>query len=69
VSVRLWRENHSTVLQVEDNGVGLPRQSVAAPASFGLLSMKERAIMLGGTLDVTSRPDAGTTIVARVPHT
>ena len=68
VRVRLWRENDSAVLEVQDNGVGIATQLIAGPASFGLLSMKERALMLGGTLDVTSGPGAGTRIVVRVPH-
>jgi len=68
VSVHLWNENDITVLQVQDNGVGIPAHLVAGPASFGLLSMKERALMLGGTVDVMSGPGAGTKIVVRVPH-
>jgi PAS domain S-box-containing protein len=67
VSVHLWNENHITVLQVQDNGVGMPAELIAGPASFGLLSMKERALMLGGTVDVMSGPGAGTKIVVRVP--
>jgi PAS domain S-box-containing protein len=67
-SIRLWNENHTTVLQVQDNGVGIPAHVIAGPTSFGLLSMKERALMLGGTVDVTSGPGAGTAIVVRVPH-
>jgi len=53
---------------VADNGVGIPAHLIAGPASFGLLSMKERALMLGGTVDVMSGPGAGTKIVVRVPH-
>jgi PAS domain S-box-containing protein len=68
VTVRLWNENQTTVLRVQDDGVGISPQSVAGATSFGLLSMKERAIMLGGTLDVTVGPGAGTTVTARVPH-
>ena len=68
VSVQLRSDNHITALQVQDNGVGIPAHVVAGPASFGLLSMKERALMLGGTVDVVSAPGAGTKIVVRVPH-
>lgn len=68
VSVRLCRDHDGTVLHVQDNGVGIPAQPLAGGASFGLLSMKERALMLGGTLDVSSGPGAGTAIVVRVPH-
>ena len=68
VIVRLWDENRTTVLRVQDDGVGISPQSIAGAASFGLLSMKERAIMLGGTLDVAAGPGAGTIITARVPY-
>ena len=69
VSVRLWNDDQTTVLQIQDNGIGIAAHStIAAATSFGLLSMKERAFMLGGSLDVTSSPGAGTTITARVPH-
>jgi signal transduction histidine kinase len=68
VSIHLSNENHMTVLHVQDDGVGIPAHLIAGPVSFGLLSMKERALLLGGTVDVTSGPGAGTTIVARVPH-
>jgi len=68
VSVHLWNENYMTVLQVQDDGVGIPAHLVKGTASFGLLSMKERALMLGGTVDVMSGPVAGTKIVVRVPH-
>jgi len=69
VSVHLWIENQIAVLQVQDNGVGIPAELVAGPTSFGLLSMRERALMLGGTVEVMSGPGAGTKIVVRVPHT
>ena len=68
VSVHLSKENHITVLQVQDNGVGIPAHLIAGSASFGLLSMKERALMLGGTVEVMSGRGAGTTVVVRVPH-
>lgn len=68
VSVHLWNDDQTTVLQVQDNGIGIPAHSIAGATSFGLLSMKERALMLAGSLDVTSSPGAGTTITARVPH-
>ena len=36
-------------------------------AGLGLLGMRERAAYVGGTLQVTSVPRAGTEIVARIP--
>jgi len=36
------------------------------PRSFGIQGMRERAILMGGTLEVVSRPGEGTTVTARV---
>jgi signal transduction histidine kinase len=38
-----------------------------AASSTGILGMRERVSLLGGELDVTSRPQQGTTVVVRVP--
>ncbi len=34
---------------------------------MSLISMRERVAMLGGELKITSRPGAGTSLVAEVP--
>jgi signal transduction histidine kinase len=68
VSVALWNDGHATTLEVEDDGVGISPELIGGPKFFGLLSMKERALVLGGTLDVTRGQDGGTKIVARIPH-
>jgi chemotaxis family two-component system sensor kinase Cph1 len=34
---------------------------------MGLIGMRERAALVGGTLQIKSKPRAGTTIFARVP--
>lgn len=56
---------------VEDDGIGfdpsLIRQRANGKASLGLLGMKERASLLGGTLDVRSSPGHGTTVVLEIP--
>lgn len=68
VVIRVWNEDHATVLQVTDDGIGIPAHLVDRETSFGLLSMKERAVMLGGSLDVAKGGAGGTTITARVPR-
>ena len=35
--------------------------------TFGLLGMRERALALGGTLDITSTPGLGTVVVVLIP--
>jgi two-component system, NarL family, sensor kinase len=56
-------ENMLTLLVV-DNGVGLPAKSVAG---VGLVSMRERATELGGTLAVEPMLSGGTRVVATIP--
>ena len=53
-------------LEVTDNGVGFD-PAAAGRAGYGMLSMAERAELVGGTLEVRSRPGAGTTVTVTVP--
>jgi len=52
-------------LTVTDNGKGF--DNTVTFTSLGLLSMKERAYMAGGTLNIKSQPGAGTTVIAELP--
>lgn len=52
-------------IQIEDRGRGF--ESGAKSDGFGLLGMRERVLLAGGTLVVRSAVGAGTTITARLP--
>jgi two-component system NarL family sensor kinase len=66
--VELRCDAASVLLRVTDDGrgfdIGAQRDS---EGSYGLRSMTERAELVGGRLDVTSRPGIGTTVTATVP--
>jgi signal transduction histidine kinase len=65
VSIVTRRDKGRIALIIEDNGTGF---DVAVPAGgLGLVSMRERAELLGGSLRVESGPDHGTTLVIEVP--
>jgi len=66
VVVRLTRDDDGIRLRVEDDGAGFDPAEVAADR-FGLVGMRERARLLGGTLSIESAPDAGTAIDVAVP--
>jgi signal transduction histidine kinase len=51
-------------LEVCDDGRGLDG---GGDAGFGLVGIRERTARLGGRLDVTSAPGAGTTLLVEVP--
>jgi two-component system sensor histidine kinase UhpB len=53
------------VLRVTDDGVGLPAELPRNTA--GLAGMRERALLVGGSLEVSSTPGQGTEVELRVP--
>jgi signal transduction histidine kinase len=65
VLVRLGSARGVLSLQVADDGVGFDA-SREAPSGLGLISMRERVALLGGTLQIHSIPQAGTRITATV---
>lgn len=56
-------------LVVRDDGIGIGARGAAeaGEGDFGLISIRERALMLGGSCQVHSKPGQGTTIAIRVP--
>ena len=62
VTLRRRRET-AMLLEVEDDGVGFdPEAPETRSRRLGLTSMEERAQRLGGTLEISSAPGAGTTV-------
>ena len=71
-SIRLWRAGPEVVLEVEDRGIGVPRDKLAwvktqmpAAVGVGIAGMRERLSQLGGTLEIESSP-RGTLVRARL---
>ena len=62
--------NGTLRMSIKDNGTGLKlQQSIGDQASLGklgLVGMRERARLLGGTMTLESSPTKGTTIVVEV---
>jgi PAS domain S-box-containing protein len=65
VEVRLWREGESACMEVADDGHGFDPD--APVAGVGQQSMRQRAVELGGDLEVESAPERGTRVRVRVP--
>jgi two-component system sensor histidine kinase UhpB len=65
VEVSLERQGAGVTLIVSDNGRGFPFSDESK--GLGLSGMRERALLVGGTLEVDSRPGKGTTVNLRVP--
>jgi len=65
--VSLKSESNEVYLTVRDSGVGFDPENVADVHGLGLISMKERLKLVDGQLSIESKPQLGTTILARVP--
>jgi signal transduction histidine kinase len=66
--VLLEKQEDRLVLIIEDNGSGFDPPSAGRPGRLGLVGMRERAEMLGGTLVVETKRGAGTSVFVEVPH-
>lgn len=67
VRVDLHVEDGNISMRVCDNGIGLVRDGVGKPGSFGLVGIEERIHLLGGTFTISSNDGKGTCISVAVP--
>jgi signal transduction histidine kinase len=66
-AVVIKRHAASLTLSIRDNGHGFDAAAPAANRGYGLNGITERLRILGGTLNIDSSPDQGTTITAEIP--
>ena len=67
VGIRVVCTDQQLSLVVQDNGRGITDEEIQRHGSLGLLGMKERVALLGGTLEVKGHPDQGTTLAIDMP--
>lgn len=68
VEVGLHVDQGMLCLSISDDGCGFVVDAARA-TSFGLVGMRERVLMLGGSLALHSAPGEGTTLSVRIPLT
>ncbi|WP_395702824.1 PAS domain S-box protein [Aquabacterium sp.] len=64
--VAAHRAGEELVVTVQDDGVGFP-DGAAINGSFGLLGMRERALMVGGRVEIGNAAGGGASVVSAVP--
>lgn len=71
IRLTVGRTPRMVELEIRDNGCGFDPQVALRRCgeahSFGLYSMRERVDLLSGTLNIDSRPGAGTAVTVQIP--
>jgi PAS domain S-box-containing protein len=67
VRVSLESRDGTLILTIQDNGIGIREKNLQDPLAFGLLGMRERALLLGGDLQISGTPRKGTTVRLQFP--
>jgi len=66
VQIQLHKENGAVVLTIGDNGRGITDEEKSGQRTLGLLGMRERAHLVGGTININGH-GKGTAITVRIP--
>jgi two-component system sensor histidine kinase UhpB len=66
VRVLVKESGDEVLIEIQDNGQGIPAEKVHDAASLGLLGMKERSMAIGGKLEIAGWSGKGTTVTLRL---
>ncbi|RLC15946.1 MAG: hypothetical protein DRI24_09645 [Deltaproteobacteria bacterium] len=67
VFVTLHSENEELALQVADDGSGFDQKMLQDAEGLGVAFMRERAVLVGGHIEIAASPENGTTVTFRAP--
>ena len=68
--IRLWRVQGFVCCSIEDDGTGVDQSGISSgkvPRGLGLLGIKERLQVLGGSCEIVSAPGQGTKLNVKIP--
>jgi signal transduction histidine kinase len=70
VSISLKQSQNEVNLCISDNGVGISQEALKKPKTQGIFGMRERAVLNGGSFDISTNKDGtGTCIKVTMPCT
>ena len=68
INIELLNKDCNINLLIEDNGIGFNiEERISTPNTNGIYNMRERANLLSGKLEITSKQGIGTRITAVIP--
>ncbi|HRI24096.1 MAG TPA: PAS domain S-box protein [Ferruginibacter sp.] len=67
VEATLDSDDKSLYISIKDNGVGFDVDAIKGKKTLGLLGIKERSLLIGGTYEIKSKPGHGSEILISLP--
>jgi len=67
VDIKLRADSDNLILSIVDNGRGIAQADLDSSKSLGLLGIRERAFLLGGTAEITPAKGGGTAVTLVLP--
>jgi signal transduction histidine kinase len=67
VDITLNKVADDIVMQISDDGKGIPADRLSAVGSHGVVSMRHRIRALNGRLDIRSSASGGTVLLVQIP--
>lgn len=67
VDIKLETTEKCFKMKISDNGVGISGDEMAKSDSFGLMGMRERALLFDGEVTISGEPGRGTTVCVSIP--
>jgi len=67
VSISLQLNADVMILKIRDNGTGIKPEQIKDFKSFGIIGMKERALILGGEVSIEGMAGKGTEVKVEMP--
>ena len=67
LKISLLHKDNNLILSIEDDGKGFDKDKIANKRTLGILGMRERTSMIGGSYEITGTPGKGTTVVVIIP--
>jgi len=68
VKVDFKKKAEILIIRVTDNGKGIKKEQIYNKESFGLMGIRERALILGGKVKIKAMPANGTTCIVTIPY-
>jgi signal transduction histidine kinase len=68
VQVNIYENPPNLFINITDDGVGVAPEKLADTKTFGILGMRERALLFGGEVEILGAPGNGTTVRICIPR-